>query len=122
MYPSNTFLLLQELIRGVHHFEGGSLETARWRHCGRPKAAAFSTSARWSAVGTYSAGISRFVSLNSGTRAREAGNANRREDERDEEDAVARRGKPSLLPGADADPSEEEKEGEMNPHGRCAEA
>jgi hypothetical protein len=25
MYPSNTFLLLQELIRGVHHFEGGSL-------------------------------------------------------------------------------------------------
>ena len=39
----------------------GNLETARWRHCGRPKAAAFSTSARWSAVGTYSAGISRFV-------------------------------------------------------------
>ena len=33
----------------------GNLETARWRHCGRPKAAAFSTSARWSAVGTYSA-------------------------------------------------------------------
>src|SRR3984893_17767817 len=32
----------------------GNLETARWRHCGRPKAAAFSTSARWSAVGTYS--------------------------------------------------------------------
>src|SRR5580704_9653017 len=28
----------------------------------------------------------------------------------------------SLLPGADADPREEEKEGEMNPHGRCAEA
>jgi hypothetical protein len=27
----------------------GNLETARWRHCGRPKAAAFSTSARWSA-------------------------------------------------------------------------
>ena len=52
----------------------GNLETARWRHCGRPKAAAFSTSARWSAVGTYSAGISRSVSLNSGTRAREAGN------------------------------------------------
>jgi transposase len=26
MYPSNTFLLLQELIRGVHHFEGGSLQ------------------------------------------------------------------------------------------------
>ena len=50
----------------------GNLETARWRHCGRPKAAAFSTSARWSAVGTYSAGISRSVSLNSGTRAREA--------------------------------------------------
>jgi type IV secretion system protein VirD4 len=24
-YPSNTFLLLQELIRRVHHFEGGSL-------------------------------------------------------------------------------------------------
>jgi len=42
----------------------GNLETARWRHCGRPKAAAFSTSARWSAVGTYSAGISRSVSLN----------------------------------------------------------
>jgi hypothetical protein len=39
----------------------GNLETARWRHCGRPKAAAFSTSARWSAVGTYSAGISRSV-------------------------------------------------------------
>jgi hypothetical protein len=38
----------------------GNLETARWRHCGRPKAAAFSTSA----VGTYSAGISRSVSLN----------------------------------------------------------
>ena len=52
----------------------GNLETARWRHCGRPKAAAFSTSARWSAVGTYSAGISRSVSLNYGTRAREAGN------------------------------------------------
>jgi hypothetical protein len=52
----------------------GNLETARWRHCGRPKAAAFSTSARWSAVGTYSAGVSRSVSLNSGTRAREAGN------------------------------------------------
>ena len=47
----------------------GNLETARWRHCGRPKAAS-----RWSAVGTYSAGISRSVSLNSGTRAREAGN------------------------------------------------
>ena len=30
----------------------------------QPKAAAFSTSARWSAVGTYSAGISRSVSLN----------------------------------------------------------
>jgi hypothetical protein len=28
----------------------GNLETARWRHCGRPKAAAFSTSARWSEV------------------------------------------------------------------------
>jgi hypothetical protein len=42
----------------------GNLKTARWRHCGRPKAAAFSTSARWSAVGTYSAGISRSVSLN----------------------------------------------------------
>ena len=52
----------------------GNLETARWRHCGRPKAAAFSTSARWSAAGTYSAGISRSVSPNSGTRAREAGN------------------------------------------------
>jgi hypothetical protein len=32
------------------------------------------------------------------------------EDERNEEHAVARRGKPSLLPGADAEPSEEEKE------------
>jgi hypothetical protein len=53
---------------------GQSSKTARWRHCGRPKAAAFSTSARWSAVGTYSAGISRSVSLNSRTRAREAGN------------------------------------------------
>jgi hypothetical protein len=42
----------------------GNLETARWRQCGRQKAAAFSTSARWSAVGTYSAGISRSVSLN----------------------------------------------------------
>jgi hypothetical protein len=37
-------------------------DSPRWRHCGRPKAAAFSTSARWSAVGT-SAGISRSVSL-----------------------------------------------------------
>jgi hypothetical protein len=45
----------------------GNLETARWRHCGRPRAAAFSTSARWSAVGTYSAGISRSVSLKSNT-------------------------------------------------------
>jgi hypothetical protein len=27
MYPSNTFLLPQELIRGVHHFEGGSQQT-----------------------------------------------------------------------------------------------
>jgi hypothetical protein len=52
----------------------GNLETARWRHCGRPKTAAFSTSARLSAVGTYSAGISRSVSLNSGARARGAGN------------------------------------------------
>src|SRR5438105_4416323 len=25
MYPSNTFLPPQELIRGVHHFEGGSV-------------------------------------------------------------------------------------------------
>jgi hypothetical protein len=33
------------------------------------------TSARWSAVGSYSAGISRSVSLKQGTRAREAGNS-----------------------------------------------
>jgi hypothetical protein len=33
-----------------------------------------STSARCSAVGSYSAGISRSVSLNQRTRAREAGN------------------------------------------------
>lgn len=32
------------------------------------------------------------------------------EDERNEEHAVARRGKPSLLPGAAADPGDEEKE------------
>jgi len=44
------------------------------------------------------------------------------EDERNEEHAVARGRKPSLLPGTDADPSEEEKECEMNPHGRCTEA
>src|SRR5580693_3185519 len=25
MYPSNTFLLPKELIRGVHHFEGGPM-------------------------------------------------------------------------------------------------
>jgi hypothetical protein len=31
LYPSNTFLLPQELIRGVHHFEGGS-----FRHLSRP--------------------------------------------------------------------------------------
>jgi hypothetical protein len=48
----------------------GNLETARWRHCGRPKAAAFSTSARWSAVGAYSAGISVPCRLTQG-RARE---------------------------------------------------
>jgi hypothetical protein len=27
-YPSNTFLPHQELIRGVHHFEGGSVRLA----------------------------------------------------------------------------------------------
>jgi hypothetical protein len=53
-------------IRLVKHILGWkpSLDNVRWRHCGRPKAAAFSASVRWSAVGTYSAGISRSVSLN----------------------------------------------------------
>src|ERR1700726_4151692 len=44
------------------------------------------------------------------------------ENENNEKHAVARRGKPSLLPGTYADPGEEEKEGEMHPHGRCTEA
>jgi hypothetical protein len=44
------------------------------------------------------------------------------EDKHDEEHAVARCGKPSLLPGTDGNPGEEEKEGKMNPHGRCAKA
>ena len=44
------------------------------------------------------------------------------ENENNEEHAVTRRRKPSLLPGTDADPGKEEKKGEMNPHGRCTEA
>jgi hypothetical protein len=40
-----------------------------------PKAEALSTSARWASVGTYSAGILRFQSLNQGTRARYTKNA-----------------------------------------------
>jgi hypothetical protein len=31
MYPSNTFLLLQELTRGVHYFKGGSSVTSSAR-------------------------------------------------------------------------------------------
>ena len=40
----------------------------------------------------------------------------------DEQHAVTRRGKPSLPPSADANPNEEEKEGEMHAHDRCAKA
>jgi len=44
------------------------------------------------------------------------------ENENNEKHAVTRSRKPSLLPGADANPGEEEKKCEMNPHGRCAKA
>jgi hypothetical protein len=44
------------------------------------------------------------------------------ENENYEKHAVTRRRNPSLLPGTDADPGKEEKEGKMHSYGRCAKA
>jgi hypothetical protein len=47
-----------------------NLKLSGYLGLGDTKAEALSTSARWASVGTYSAGILRFQSLNQGTRAR----------------------------------------------------
>ena len=44
------------------------------------------------------------------------------EDEDDEDEAVARRRRSALLPGAEADPGEQQQEGDVNLHRRAAEA
>ena len=44
------------------------------------------------------------------------------EDEDDEDEAVARRRRPALLPGAEADPGEQQQEGDVDLHRRAAEA